>query len=450
MGNDDSVSDLQRRLDLLPPDLERSYDAILDTLDPFYFEHAAQYFKLMGAWKGPPSALMFSFADEDVNFGLVQPIGQISEDTMKARLDTVRRRINSRCKGLLEITDMNLYSTEPQAPADDPDSLDYDLAVHRVQYLHKSVKDYIEAPGMAQKLDSAVGNFDCYLHLCSAHLFLTKTLPLASMSAVEMYRLAKIVRTCLEYAAKVSQTGEKTLLAHIDEIHRILTQELRRDLFEEFRDLEIRIKTLKQWIWSGCNPGVPSLIVRTGIVPYVRARLGHGAITADSGNVLKTPDTKQKVKKRDLILSKFRSKQSADSEPQKGWPLLLDALVTRPLNLEMFVCLLDRGADPNIALKKSGTTVWIEVLHRAVSDCIFLADDLTDEEDKWRKWTPIIRTFFDHGATVTKEVYGKVRRRTDGGWLDRDKMYQALVSLKSGDENSAMKHLREAVFVLLT
>ena len=82
-----------------------------------------------------------------------------------------------------------------------------------------------------------------------------------------------------------------------------------------------------------------------------------------------------------------------------------------------------------------------------MTDCTFLADDLADGEDKWRQWAPIIRTFLDHGATVTKEVYGKVIRRANGGWLDHDKMYQVLVSLKSGDENSAMKHLRQAFFV---
>ena len=113
----------------------------------------------------------------------------------------------------------------------------------------------------------------------------------------------------------------------------------------------------------------------------------------------------------------------------------------------MFVCLLDRGADPNFALEKSGTTVLIEVLHRAVSDCTLLTDDLADGEDKWRQWAPIIRIFLDHGATVTKEVYGKVIRRANGSWLDHNKMYQVLGSLKSGDENSAMKHLREAFFV---
>ena len=54
-------------------------------------------------WKGPPSALMFSFADEDENFGLVQPIGQISEDTRKARIDTVRRRIIVVAKASLKL-----------------------------------------------------------------------------------------------------------------------------------------------------------------------------------------------------------------------------------------------------------------------------------------------------------------------------------------------------------
>lgn len=49
MGFGDRVSDLQKRLDYLPSDLERLYDRILQSLDPFYLEHAAQLFKL--AWK---------------------------------------------------------------------------------------------------------------------------------------------------------------------------------------------------------------------------------------------------------------------------------------------------------------------------------------------------------------------------------------------------------------
>lgn len=61
----DRVSDLQRRLSQLPPDLESLYDRILHDLDPFYLEHAAQYFRLMAACEHPPEALLLSFADEE-------------------------------------------------------------------------------------------------------------------------------------------------------------------------------------------------------------------------------------------------------------------------------------------------------------------------------------------------------------------------------------------------
>ena len=45
--NGDRVSDLERRLDLLPPDLEHLYDKMLNSLDPFYYSHASQLFQLI-------------------------------------------------------------------------------------------------------------------------------------------------------------------------------------------------------------------------------------------------------------------------------------------------------------------------------------------------------------------------------------------------------------------
>ena len=47
MSAGDRVSDMQRRLDILPPELERLCEKILDSLDPFYLEHAAQLFRLI-------------------------------------------------------------------------------------------------------------------------------------------------------------------------------------------------------------------------------------------------------------------------------------------------------------------------------------------------------------------------------------------------------------------
>jgi hypothetical protein len=67
LTNDDSLRDLESRLQLLPPDLEQLYDKILNDLDPLYFEHACQYFQLMllhDTQRATP-ALLLSFADEE-------------------------------------------------------------------------------------------------------------------------------------------------------------------------------------------------------------------------------------------------------------------------------------------------------------------------------------------------------------------------------------------------
>ncbi|KAL2693524.1 hypothetical protein Neosp_000084 [[Neocosmospora] mangrovei] len=55
----DRPSDLKRRLDALPEDLEGLYERILDNIEPFYREHATEYFTLMKACPEPPSALFY-------------------------------------------------------------------------------------------------------------------------------------------------------------------------------------------------------------------------------------------------------------------------------------------------------------------------------------------------------------------------------------------------------
>ncbi|KAI8172104.1 hypothetical protein K4K54_009517 [Colletotrichum sp. SAR 10_86] len=111
--------------------LDREPRAVLGTLDPFYFEHAAQYFKLLGACKAPPSALLFAFADEDNNkFAVDLPIEKLTDEAILSRIETIRRRVNSRCKGLIEV-DSSGFGFE---------------AEQTVQYLHRSVKDYVESP----------------------------------------------------------------------------------------------------------------------------------------------------------------------------------------------------------------------------------------------------------------------------------------------------------------
>jgi hypothetical protein len=64
-SNADRTSDLQRRLDALPADLEHLFSKMLGRIDEFYREHASQLFQLIHAAHEPLTLLDMSFADEE-------------------------------------------------------------------------------------------------------------------------------------------------------------------------------------------------------------------------------------------------------------------------------------------------------------------------------------------------------------------------------------------------
>jgi hypothetical protein len=94
----------QKRLELLPPDLSKLYEKILQSLDGFCLEHAAQLFALVNASSSPLDLVSASFADEDdIASALRREVKIIPSDQINLRMDAMRRRINSRTKGLLEV-----------------------------------------------------------------------------------------------------------------------------------------------------------------------------------------------------------------------------------------------------------------------------------------------------------------------------------------------------------
>ena len=108
----DRIQDFQRRLDELPPDLEKLFEKILHSLDPFYLVHAAQYFTLMETAKVPLTILQFTFADEESPESALKMVcGSMTEDEISLRITAMNHRLNSRCKGFLE-ADRGLQSIQ--------------------------------------------------------------------------------------------------------------------------------------------------------------------------------------------------------------------------------------------------------------------------------------------------------------------------------------------------
>jgi hypothetical protein len=105
LGSGDRVADLQKILNTLPPELEELYEKILLSLDPHYLEHAAQIFKLIQVERSPPNVLLFCYEDESEECGTILnlPVKEVTPKEAKAIFETIRRRLNSRCKGFLEV-----------------------------------------------------------------------------------------------------------------------------------------------------------------------------------------------------------------------------------------------------------------------------------------------------------------------------------------------------------
>ena len=382
MGFGDRVSDLQKRLDLLPPDLERLYDKILQSLDPFYLEHAAQLFKLVQESYGPPPLILLSFADEE---GLDPydnwKIKPLSQDELSLRTDTMRRRLNSRCKGFLEVGNKskgaNSVATE-----------------ETVQYLHRTVKDYVESKEAQGTVGAAIkSDFDPHQRLCVGSLAHLKAIEADEDFLANGAFWARVHR-CLYSAAQIQSTNRASIVPLLDELDktgrtlakRIATFVVPWSVCEsENPNLLVSLLETGQWVPSHpCFTSLTeqtvfgatflSLVVRYGIVEYIEAKANQACLVQHFHNGV--------------------------------WPLLLDAVYVDsksrigPPNavphLDIINCLLKKGADLNYPIHGikgvNQSSIWLQTLHHM--------REKYDYVELKSPWLEIAETMIRHGARV--------------------------------------------------
>lgn len=182
----DRVKDLEARLNEIPEELEDMFRKMLHGLEGRYFQDAARLFQIHRAsrWRGYDGLagarlplLVYGFADEhgaDLDTTIKWPPRALTAKKCFLISISMRRRINSRCNGLLEITDPDASDRETwstrykqldslisQAEAGnssvlpDLDSLGQSLARASVQYLHRTVKDYLETSAIRRSIEDS-------------------------------------------------------------------------------------------------------------------------------------------------------------------------------------------------------------------------------------------------------------------------------------------------------
>ena len=141
LRNEDRIIDLQLRLREFPETLEKYFSHMLGSIEPVYRKHTAQTFKIALEAIEPLSLLTYYLLDEeDLGAPLESTDPQFSSAGLDQRCYIMRRRLNGRYKGLLEVVDSG--------------SSRRDWRTLKVDFLHRTVYDFLRTKDMQNLLDA--------------------------------------------------------------------------------------------------------------------------------------------------------------------------------------------------------------------------------------------------------------------------------------------------------
>ncbi|KAF8850535.1 hypothetical protein BDZ45DRAFT_696655 [Acephala macrosclerotiorum] len=268
LSNRDDMRDLQRRVRLLPSDLEALYSHMLACIDPFYARKASEifqiersardYLKYMGPRAEEPvplTLLGLSFAIDESDLSGTNSVPFLEGTPTNLKLKTVEDRLKGQCAGLLET---QTSSTEP-------------LPTRKVQYLHRTVQEYLERSSIWETVVSRTAGttFNPNISMLRSCVFQLKATPSGQITQ-SFWRL---VLAALLHAHHASNETDRSHFVLIDELdqtiasHMIKTQMIQEEDWTSdwtfYLQKELRISFM-------------NVAVRFGLHGYVREKLDYG------------------------------------------------------------------------------------------------------------------------------------------------------------------------------
>jgi hypothetical protein len=206
LRNSDHVSDLQRRLRLLPPSLEDLFSHILGRLEPVYLEQSSRIFQIFATSQLTDerfTSLKLSFA-EDPNVAnlLSSRIQPISRTERVARIELVDIWLVTRCGGLIETNNSSR-----------PNGLDRNLS-----YLHRTVRDFLELPQVWSRIlgPTRESDFKPHVSILKSRVFFLKFVLLPTTKNIIDFAEETL---CHAYQAELeTRQAEVSLLDEFDRV----------------------------------------------------------------------------------------------------------------------------------------------------------------------------------------------------------------------------------------
>lgn len=315
LSNGERLTDLQRRLESLPTDLEELFWKMLKSLDEWHFERAAQLFQIMRAFERSPSMLRFALADEDDQEGYKMPRALPERGQLQARVELFRRRLNACTKGLLE-------------PTASRDQVGPDTAV---QYLHRTVHDFIEHNNVFEELRRAVEpDFNPDFRLSQAYIMELKMSTagdvdgqgLTKHAVIAMQHAVRADPTCCSYQGDLLDELDKAASELAAAVGQVSLSLLSAAGCRHWAQLDHRFYRCTSFL---------HVAVEAQLVPYIRKKLEEMAVTNTGRSFVDLIDELLHIAAVYWDVSPF----SGQNE-----------LYHSTWNLELIRLILDHGANP--------------------------------------------------------------------------------------------------------
>ncbi|KAE8441138.1 hypothetical protein EG329_005821 [Mollisiaceae sp. DMI_Dod_QoI] len=216
LEDDNDIPDMQRRVDILPSDLEKCFKHMLGEIDEVYRSHTAQMFQMCLHAKGPLTAVTFSFLKlerSDPDYAIAAKAESPTRETLEVTKEKMKKYINARSRGLLEVNIDQNQSISMQ---------------YKVDFLHRPVKDFLktkEAQDMLQSQEAP--GFEVHTSLCRATLAQIKLLqPEECTTNAKTSLLVNQTKRLMSYAKRIELDhgrSESRILDELDRFHALHT-----------------------------------------------------------------------------------------------------------------------------------------------------------------------------------------------------------------------------------
>ncbi|XDG07519.1 hypothetical protein ABKA04_007134 [Annulohypoxylon sp. FPYF3050] len=347
----DSFSDLQRRLGAIPSDLGAFFRQILGSVDTFYHEIMAKTLKVSITVKEPESTDLYGFLDmehADEDYAMTLPIQVACQNEKIPNSKQICRRLNAICRGLLAVN--------PRSDC--------------VEFLHRSVMDYLKTDEMVHFLEGKITNtFNAILSLLRAYTARIKSMDFSDSNegSHSPSRFMEFIRKAIAYAQELDNSQAYKLLENLE----WSIQQIRSDLSGHIGldnadkdELLIRNLTMEMSFLGYFDYILPR-------VPDYISRLRGKALSNTLAQLSTSWNHQQKGydRHKDMLRYLLEHGQSPN-EPywndsdMSPWEQMLwkmkDGSSEEYLCGGLFSLMLENGADPNIRVGDDGVVAWID------------------------------------------------------------------------------------------